>query len=591
MNSAMLVRPLRRVRAFVDLGIYLLLFLFAFEGPLLAFGLIYQGLAGNYSVSLLISAIACGVLALSSCGVFFVSYILRPASRSAAVLAVSIGIHLWAIAILIILGGSLLWQAFHLRATIEKVQSPMALGGAFASLILFLILLRSYYFLLSDRRQSAPRVALTRAEQPRLWLILENAAKRCNTELPGLVWWLPTPNAQVELIDGLPGLRKKRALGVGLPLLRLLSVDEFVAIIAHELQHLRANDPFVSRCIFQSRRYAHRLLRETSAPWLVGLLTLLLAIYAKAQLELSKPVQHRWEFEADAFAATVTSASDVARALVKLDLAQSRFDAFYASWVGPSIDLGFLPPVIEGFWEYYEDCAKQEHSCSRLLATYWIARDGDTHPPMRDRLDKLALQGNLLSPGNGSMAIDLLENSELIEAEVYGPGRDLTRQSEWGVENLTKLIMHWKEQTLQITKKRRGGIDLISLDERLAALPSTATYLGYEQRNVSIAERVMLFAFAAALLGDSWQPELSKGRLRFRKTGMMIDPAADILGLKTREIQNWSGRCERLGISHLALLPPVTRDPLSLPRVCSRCLTVLSIGKKRCPKCHQVFLA
>ena len=166
----------------------------------------------------------------------------------------------------------------------------------------------------------------------------------------------------------------------------------------------------------------------------------------------------------------------------------------------------------------------------------------------------------------------------------------MSRETDWNANVLSKVISKWKEEALQITRRRKGSVVIDSLPKLYSSLPVAATYLGHEARSTALVERVILKTLAAALLDDGWTPELSHGHLILRKQGQMFDPAAEALSIRTNAIDDWNSRCEALGIDHLVLLAAPGEGATSWKRFCNRCLILLPFGKSRCPRCHKVLL-
>lgn len=140
-------------------------------------------------------------------------------------------------------------------------------------------------------------------------------------------------------------------------------------------------------------------------------------VYAALLWRLSRPVVRGWEFDADAFAGRVTAPGIMARALVKLDLAQMRFEHFRRNWLDAVLGSGYLPPVMRGFWEYYDECALDERNYRRLITAREVNRESETHPPLRERVLRLSSNGSF--PGIDRSAFDLVRDFETVETQLY----------------------------------------------------------------------------------------------------------------------------------------------------------------------------
>lgn len=84
----------------------------------------------------------------------------------------------------------------------------------------------------------APGMLLDRSAHPRLFAELENIANALNEPLPREIYLIGAPNAFVADRGGVMGFGSRRIMGLGLPLLSLLTVSQFRAVLAHEFATL-----------------------------------------------------------------------------------------------------------------------------------------------------------------------------------------------------------------------------------------------------------------------------------------------------------------------------------------------------------------
>jgi Zn-dependent protease with chaperone function len=440
------------------------------------------------------------------------------------------------------------------------------------------------------RRQSHPLLSakFESLAQPRLQEIIEDTARQCGVRLSGNIYWIPKPNAQAMMVGGWLGLGAKPAIAIGLPQLRVLSVDELRATLAHEFHHLRRGDAFLFGCVFNARRVAEAIAEgfQTHPQILSGFF---FTAYSSFLWRLSMPIVRNWEFEADSFAARTVTPASLARALVKLDFAQSRFDAFRRNWLEPALESGYAPPVMRGFWEYYEHCALQERSHGWLIVAREVNRQSETHPPLRERLLRLAQLDNSPAPASDEPAFLLFDGPDQVEATVYPPKAGARAETAWSTEVLQKLMALWEKEVLAATPRRQGAVDVNSLPKLCSSLPYAATYLGYEKKESDAVERILMKAFAVALNNTGWAPVLERGRLLFRRDSFALDTAAELRRLKMRQAPDWRSRCEEWNISGLLLLPELESEPQSLRRgrFCSHCLRSFRKPVERCPVCHK----
>jgi Zn-dependent protease with chaperone function len=595
-------RVLSRMRFVSMVGCYSLLFVLAFEGLrrsavgiwwfvldiMMSFAVTPMITIAVHPVVTLVVSLALAVIGVTCAALFVVFYITWVRSRPAAVLGMSLGFYLW----ICLLGFNLLqiiWMfPREMARAIRSGQPSSQLFAEVISIFFFGALMFICLRLMRRSSQSPFPVHLTQADQPELWQIIEQTAASCGVRLPEYVYWLPIANAQVMLTGRWLGIGGKRALGIGLPLLRVLSVDEFRATLAHEFHHIGAEHTLVFSCIFGARRNAGAIDEGLlSFSGIFGTLTnKFLNAYQYILWRLSGPVVRQWEFEADSFAAEKTSPQSIARALVKRELARSRFELFRRSWIEPVLESGFLPPIINSFWEYYSDCALAEKNYKRLMAIREINRESETHPTLRARLLRVMARNTPAEHNHERLAFDLVHDPDAVEEAVYRTNSQQIRERSWNGKVLGELMSRWEKEILNATRARRGGVSVTSLQSRLNTLPRTAEYLGYRMTESEAVERLLVKSFSAALWNAGWEPEFERGRLIFRKGEVTIDAAAEVLSMKIAPCTDWNARCDQMGISTLVLVP---QSELPTRKFCSRCLRGIPITSVVCPRCGKIL--
>jgi Zn-dependent protease with chaperone function len=89
----------------------------------------------------------------------------------------------------------------------------------------------------------APGLLIERATQPRLFAELENIAEALNEPMPSEVYLIRDVNAWVADRGGFMGYGCRRVMGLGLPLLSILTIAQFRAVLAHEFAHYYGGIP------------------------------------------------------------------------------------------------------------------------------------------------------------------------------------------------------------------------------------------------------------------------------------------------------------------------------------------------------------
>ena len=98
-----------------------------------------------------------------------------------------------------------------------------------------------------------PGLRLTEDGHPRLFKELKAIAAAVGQKMPADVFLVPDLNAWVMQRGGRLGWGGRRVMGLGLPLLNLLSVSEFRAVLAHEFGHFHGGDTKLGPIIYNTR--------------------------------------------------------------------------------------------------------------------------------------------------------------------------------------------------------------------------------------------------------------------------------------------------------------------------------------------------
>jgi Zn-dependent protease with chaperone function len=137
--------------------------------------------------------------------------------------------------------------AYAIAAVVHLTSAALLLGGAavagvgFPKPLLLLVggVMIAAGVLMRPRAGGVPEgEPVERAEAPALWQLVDDVAAALDTPPPDRIVVEPEFNAHWSRA----GIRRTRVLGLGLPLLAVLSPRERVAVVAHELAHARNGD-------------------------------------------------------------------------------------------------------------------------------------------------------------------------------------------------------------------------------------------------------------------------------------------------------------------------------------------------------------
>ena len=288
---------------------------------------------------------------------------------------------------------------------------------------------------------------------PRLQALVSEVAVRAGGQPPDAVEVIAQANAFAGLRRRGLFRRPARVVGVGLPLLALLTEDELRSVLAHEMGHHLADDVKLGPWVYRTRQGIARALDrlEGTSFWL----HLPFVAYGEIFLRASLRVSRAQELLADARAASVVGAAVTASALRKAEVLGAAWGAYFQTEVVPLLEAKRLPPLLEGFQTYWAAAQEEGTPAFAMLASalgdsHVTGRD-DTHPSLVERL--AALGDPQASPDalGGTDALHLLEGvpaaEEAVLRDLLHDPRIALKAVAWGAVVPEVWLPAWREQT------------------------------------------------------------------------------------------------------------------------------------------------
>ena len=467
-----------------------------------------------------------------------------------AALAVLLMVSFYALALGV--AGALLWIPY--EAYSHDVRLPVKIAllcVAGAATIVWAILPRPDRFV-------APGPRLARADAPQLFAALEDVARRTQQTMPADVYLVNDVNAFVAQRGGLMGIGSKRVMGVGLPLLQSLTVQEFRAVLAHEFGHYHAGDVKIGPWIYKTRAAIGRTIEKLSG----NVLQKIFVGYGHLFLRVTHAVSRRQEFIADEVAGNAAGAAVMASALRKVHGAATAFSDYWRGEVAPVLNSGFLPPISAGFATFVQSDAVASNMAAAVKtaeAEHFFS-PFDTHPPLRERVAALQVLPQGLW-GDTRPAVMLLGDPQRWERRLLGASinedwaRSLTPLAWEGVVEKVYVPL-WRQAVKENAKQLAGTlVSRPAFAGTLADAMARGRFHDADQANVTRVQ-LTITALSLALYTNGWQPHTAPGEaIVFRRGEQKIDPAAELMAVATGKIgfDAWAARCVELGIEGLAL--------------------------------------
>ena len=247
-------------------------------------------------------------------------------------------------------------------------------------------------------------IVLTRASSPDLYAILDELRHRLSAPRLHQVLLTPDFNAGITQLPrlGLFGWHQNYLI-IGLPLIKALTVEQFQAVLAHELGHLSRGHARGANWIYRLRVIWQRLdgaFSQTSH-WGSILVRPFFKRYVPFFAAASFPLARANEYEADAASLRITSARSAAQALTSVHIVGT----YLAERYWPSIQAAAKDapqPAFAPFRDFAVEGIKNlpPEELERWLQTALGKQTShaDTHPCLADRLKALGVRAEFAPP-------------------------------------------------------------------------------------------------------------------------------------------------------------------------------------------------
>jgi heat shock protein HtpX len=477
------------------------------------------------------------------------------AGRAVLAVLLTIGFYLLAIGLILALLAVpyFEWTGLHrinLRITI------FCLGGA--AIILLSILPTFEHFRIPGQPASA-------RTHPRLFAELSAIARAVGEPLPHEVYLVQDVNAGVRQRGGVMGVGGRRVMLLGVPLMRILRISEFRAVLAHEYGHYRGGHTQLAPWIYKTREAIGRTLTHLSGHSQMLMWPFLQ--YGRMFLTITQDISRLQEYEADALAARVAGAKAFIAGLRGVYGASVAY-AQYCKENTPVYGDALTPRPIpdESFMRFLRlprigDAirkAMEEELRHPKLHPF------DSHPPLAARIAAL----EKLPPGNDTstepLAASLLDPVEPSEAPSAAAAEvpvaaPLAGALPWEDAGARGEQFRWDDDVRRNFHILRGWT-VGTLPDLAPSVGKVGGKLGTrwvaDDEAAHSGRALLAGALGLAMLRAGWAVEASaSGTAVLRKGDAVIDPASEIDQIieGSTDAAAWRARATDLGIASLRL--------------------------------------
>ena len=415
-----------------------------------------------------------------------------------------------------------------------------------------------------------PGVRLHETEQPELFAEIHKIAAAAGQRQPAEVYLVADVNAFVAQRGGCMGFFSRRVLGIGLPLLRVMTRDQVRGVLAHEFGHFHGSDTRLGPWIYKTRAAIGRTV--TSLLRVGSIISYPFRWYGLLYLRITHAISRAQEFAADRFAATLVGSEPLIAGLRQLPAASLLFDLYWRDELAPLLAAGRRPPIAAGFQRFLRAKDMQAFGDQALEAAMQAKRADpyDTHPPIPARIAAVAdLPRHAHSECGDGPALDLLRDVDRLEERLLGFGcgdphaAAQLRRIEWEQAGEEVVIVQWREQILKVRQlpgTPLQGVTAGNLPQQAGRRAAIGRAYGgaelAQEHEEPCGEWVLAMALGVALHGLGHRVRAEPGEaVRFDVGAREIAPLPLVNRLFRGEIgaQEWSRTCAELGITDLAL--------------------------------------
>lgn len=476
------------------------------------------------------------------------------AGRAALAVALMLGFYLLALAVIaaLLLVPYAIYQA---RGSVPGRLAAACIIGA--GVVLVSILPRRDRFV-------APGPTLDPRRYPELFQEIAEVARATGQQMPGHVYLAPDVNAGVAKVGGIMGFGGKQIMIVGLPLLAVLTLDQFRAVLAHEFGHHYGGDTKLGPWVYRTREAIERTLRALGESGR-QILHFLFRLYGTMFLRLTLAVSRRQEYAADALAARIVGPEPMKEGLTTIHRAALAFDPYLRQEFEPLVAGGHRPPLVEGFLRFLRAGRVAE---ALEEATETELREGraeafDSHPSLRERLAALGSLGTGDGGPDGRPALSLLPDYPDLEPGFLSVEGHPPAPMAWEDAGSVWLSIWADEDPIAEPVGQLTVGSLAELPSRIDSL-ANQTVQGMDDADPELAREVKS-ALTVHMIGQSlalalhrrgWELLAEPGEeMVMRKGDASVEPFLVVQQLASGELpaEGWREACRQAGIEDLTL--------------------------------------
>ncbi len=423
-------------------------------------------------------------------------------------------------------------------------------------------------------------VPISLSRETNLRAEIQALAAALNEKMPDEVYLIHQANAAVLQRD------KKRILLLGLPVLQLLTVSQFRAVLAHEFGHFYAGDTRLGPWVFRARMNMAQVLKRLGddsailsiiSRWaVVAVLRLLLigglSLWWNFFNRVTQHVSRKQEFRCDELACYLGGSENLEKGLCSIHHAAITFPPYWNQVVVPIAAGGFRPQLADGFARFVQ-VPEIANAASALVQKQLDAdtvKPLDSHPPLNARVQNARRLAIVAAGEDTRPAVHLIQDLPSLELELLIRLMPALKPSElkplfWDSVGSEVYLPLWRSQAAKVAPAlvdyttHRLSAALANLNNIAALIPDPVdTLLTREQRAARAAEAISQ-ALALACVDHGWKLHVQPGQLYVEnENGTKVHPPSLIQALQKPNVREdaCAEFCAKHGIGDWPLAQP-----------------------------------
>jgi heat shock protein HtpX len=430
-------------------------------------------------------------------------------------------------------------------------------------------------------------VAIDLKQEPRLKREIESIAEALGEPMPADVYLLGDANAFVT--EHGTGAKRRRILALGLPLMQMLSIAQFRAVLAHEFGHYYAGDTRMGPWVYNTRRTMARVYQNlgrksevlnflrrwalVAAPYM--LLMSALRLYWQVFMRVTQAISRRQEFRSDELACHLAGSQALVEGLQNIRRCASALPAYWNAVVVPAAMNGYQPDLAAGFQRFMQAPRVAKATDEFLARQSEVEKSSplDSHPPLKQRVER-AQQFDLPAPESEPDAIhaamiSLVDDLQPLEAKLVRKllpqlaGAEL-KPLNWQTAGEDVYLPSWRKQVAEflpfLATKTLGELPQLILNPRpLAELIPVPQYQRVNPaQRAARAVSILYCAFGLCLLENGWKLKSTPDGFVLEQGENLVQPGEVFAGIKSGALSvvEWRNYRAQRGIGDWPLAAP-----------------------------------